>query len=559
MNKHLIFLLIISAIFTTTAYATQTPCASQVFANALAQSASNVRESDSEEIIQQWIYAAFTDKTILEQVLTCPELSAITDEDTIKFDTVYYTFPMGREIVVNYETQPKILKQRISLANKHSLPPSDPSARIGVAGDDTIWTSTDPAWYAIMVVEHGALNNFVGPDKNNTISLQYIIDNIDSFYPNAALNGGRCTSRSAFAEDYCAINKAVHNTVDTKGDTNDYYVAGDINLEWIGYAEIALDVVITVATMGGGVILTGVTKSARASRALKGMSTNLKALKKLDTVQDYIKQTAKITKLNDEIKTLDKIKDAAKIDVKTKELAKLTDGLKNLEKLDDVKKYKETAETFTELNKYRKALKGIKAIKQRGNVIARGVKVAKSTKAAMNGSKLINKGAKLGRASKLSTQVKDWLFHSTMKHAGRLGKMETLGGAIYGGLKFAGGLAYDFTETSTGEFTNDIEFRPLLLLSADDLEGDQADKINYGMWLMWFGDSNNIADDDAAYLQAMDFATKFHEDLMEEQNDSNSPCNVDIYVVKPILKNPGSDNPELYYLIMNDQPWSTAN
>jgi hypothetical protein len=289
------------------------------------------------------------------------------------------------------------------------------------------------------------------------------------------------------------------------------------------------------------------------------MSTNLKALKKLDTVQDYIKQTAKITKLNDEIKTLDKIKDAAKIDVKTKELAKLTDGLKNLEKLDDVKKYKETAETFTELNKYRKALKGIKAIKQRGNVIARGVKVAKSTKAAMNGSKLINKGAKLGRASKLSTQVKDWLFHSTMKHAGRLGKMETLGGAIYGGLKFAGGLAYDFTETSTGEFTNDIEFRPLLLLSADDLEGDQADKINYGMWLMWFGDSNNIADDDAAYLQAMDFATKFHEDLMEEQNDSNSPCNVDIYVVKPILKNPGSDNPELYYLIMNDQPWSTAN
>lgn len=536
-----------------------TSCSSCAFAQQLAATAKTVNETDSEDIIEKWIYAAFTDKAALEKVLTCPEVASVTEDETITFEPVKYTFPLGREVVVNYETQPKILKQRISLANKRDLPPSDPSARVGELGDDAIWTNTDPAWYAIMVVENGALREFAGSDKNNTISLQYILDNIDNMYPNAFTNGGRCTSRSALAEDYCAINRAVRNTVDVKGDTNDYYVAGDINLAWIGYAEIALDVVITVVTMGGGAIVSGAAKSARASRALKGMATNLKALKKLDTVQDYMKHVAKIAKLNDEIKALDKVKDAAKIADKTKELDKLKDGVKNLEKLDDVKKYKETAETFTELNKYRKTLKGFKAIKQRGNVIARGVKIAKSGKAAMGGTKLIDKGAKLGRASKMSARVNDWLFHSTMKHAARLGKMETIGGAIYGGLQFIGGLAYDFTETSTGDFTNDIEFKPLLLLSADDLEGGQADKINYGMWLMWAGDSTSPADDDAAYLQAMDFAAKFHEDLMEEQNDSNSPCNVDIYVVKPIIKNPGSDNPELYYLIMNDEPWTTAN
>ena len=550
MNKHLIFLSIISAIFTTTAYATQTPCASQVFANALAQSASNVRESDSEEVIQQWIYSVFTDKNTISNVLACPEIASVADNETIAFTPVQYIFPMGREVVVKYETQPKILKQRLSLANKRELPESDPNPRIGTPDDNTIWTYTDPAWYAIMVIESGALSNFVGPNKNNTISLKYINDNIDSLYPQ---NSG-CTTKHAFARDSKPINQAVKQTVNIENDSNDYYVAGDANLAWIGYTEIALDVAITVATMGGGMVLTGITKSARASRALKGLSSTLGGLRKLDTVQDYIKQSARIAQLTDDIAKLD---DAAKIAEKTAELDKLKDSIKTLEQADDVKKYKEAAETFSDLNKYRKTLKGIKAIKQRGNVIARGVKVAKSAKAAMGGNKLITKGAKLGRASKLSTRVGDMLFQSTMANLGRLGKMETIGGAIYGGIQFVGGMMYDFTETSTGDFTNDIEFKPLLLLSADDLQGEQADKINYGMWLMWMGDSTNPADDDAAYLQAMDFAAKFHEDLMDVQNDKNTPCNVDIYVAKPILKNPGTADSEIYYLIMNDVPWTT--
>lgn len=529
---------------------TQTPCASQVFANALAQSASNVRESDSEEVIQQWIYSVFTDKNTISNVLACPEIASVADNETIAFTPVQYIFPMGREVVVKYETQPQILKQRLSLANKRELPESDPNPRIGAPDDNTIWTYTDPAWYAIMVVESGALSNFVGPNKNNTISLKYINDNIDSLYPQ---NSG-CTTKHAFARDSKPINQAVKQTVNIENDSNDYYVAGDANLAWVGYTEIALDVVITVATMGGGMVLTGITKSARASRALKGLSSTLGRLRKLDTVQDYIKQSARIAQLTDDIAKLD---DAAKIAEKTAELDKLKDSIKTLEQADDVKKYKEAAETFSDLNKYRKTLKGIKAIKQRGNVIARGAKVAKSAKAAMGGNKLITKGAKLGRASKLSTRVGDMLFQSTMANLGRLGKMETIGGAIYGGIQFVGGMMYDFTETSTGDFTNDIEFKPLLLLSADDLQGEQADKINYGMWLMWMGDSTNPADDDAAYLQAMDFAAKFHEDLMDVQNDKNTPCNIDIYVAKPILKNPGTADSEIYYLIMNDVPWTT--
>ena len=76
---------------------------------------------------------------------------------------------------------------------------------------------------------------------------------------------------------------------------------------------------------------------------------------------------------------------------------------------------------------------------------------------------------------------------------------------------------------------------------------------------MWAGDSTNPADDDAAYLQSFDFADKFHEDLLRTMEEKkNHACNVDIYVVHPVVRNPDTDNPELYYLIMNDQPWSTA-
>ncbi len=530
-----------------------TTCATRAFADGLSATANTVSDTDHETVIREWIYKTFSDKSILNTVLACPEIANAADTETIKFLPIEYTFPGGRKITVNYETQPKILRQRIMLSNKRDLPTADPNPKVGGHGDDTVWTNTDPAWYAIMVVEHGALDKFVGPDKNNTIGLEYIRDNIDDLYP----SGYNCTSKSALAEDWCAINQAVTQTVQLKEttgekDTNDYYVAGDVNLQWISYLEIALDVVITVVTMGGGTVITGITKSVRASSALKGLSTSLRSLSQLDNVRDYIKTTTNIANLTDEISKLDKVADAAKIADKTKELDALKDAAKTLEQADDVKKYRDAANTFAELNKYRRGLRALRAA-QRGNIIAR---LARASKAALSGNKLITKAAKLTRTGTRSSKIRDWLFHSTLQNVGALGKMEATGGLIYGGLRFIGQM-YDWTETSTGDFTSNVEFAPLLLLSADDLQG-QENVINHGMWLLWAGDSVSAADDDAAFLQAMDFAAKFHQDLTEIQDDTNSPCNVDIYVVRPILRNPGTDNVAIYYLVMNDEPWTTS-
>ncbi len=532
--------------------ADSTRCATAAFANGLAASVDTVSEDDDETAIQTWIYTTFADGDVLRRVLACPELKNVADDESIKFLPIEYTFPGGRRIVVNYETQPKILKQRLRLAERKGLPGTDnnPSPRIGALDDLSVWTNTDPAWYGILVVQEGALDEFVGDGKNNTISLEYIEENIDKLYP----QGYSCTSKSALASDDDVVNRAVTKTVGVKDDSNDYYVAGDVNLQWISYLEIALDVVITVATFGVGTVVVGATNAARASRALKGLAKSLRALTQMDKVKDYISVSQKYTKAVAELKKIDKAKDASKYASKSDEVAKLKKQMDQMEAADkNVKQYKQASASFAELNKYRHALRGIK-IAQRGNVAARAWRAGK---AAWSGGKMLKRGMKLGRSSKVSGRIKDWLYVSTMKNIGALGKMEAAGGLIYGVAKFAGEM-YDWTETSTGEFTNDVQFKPLLLLSADDLQG-QENVVNHGMWLMWLGDSISAADDDAAYLQAMDFAEKFHQDLTEvQESDGKKTCNIDIYIVRPVLRNPGTDDVKMYYLIMNDTPWTTS-
>ena len=174
----------------------------------------------------------------------------------------------------------------------------------------------------------------------------------------------------------------------------------------------------------------------------------------------------------------------------------------------------------------------------------------------------MRKAGKVARAgmSTRSAKMGHWLFDTTLKHGARLARFERDTGLIYGAVSFLGDM-YDQTSSTSKEFSNGIEFKPLCLLSADDLAG-QENVVNYGMWLMWVGNSTDPADDDAAYLQAMDFASKFYYRLDEYQDEHGADCNVDIYVVRPIIRldETNVDNPkgELFYLFMNEIPWSTA-
>ena len=525
-----------------------TECATAVFADALANNSAAVSETDEDIVIRQWIYQTFANPDVLRAVMQCPEFANAADDETITLQPIKYVFPGGREIVINYETQPKILAQRITLGEKNELADLNPNPRIDPT-DGTVWTNTDPAWYAIMVVESGTLDEFVGPGKNNTVSMRYINDNIDRLFP----HGNQCTSKSALAGDRRMINVATRETVGIDNDTNDYYVAGDVSLQWISYLEIGLDVAITVLTMGGGTVILGATKSARASRALHGLTNTIKTLRTTDSVRDYVRISQQYTRVAEQLRNIDRVADAAQYERLAAQADDLARTMRTLEQTDDnVRQYRNATNAFTSLNQYRRTLRSLRT-PQRGNIIARAWR---AIRAANTGGKTIRNAEKIARSSTLSGQIRDWLFQSTLTNAGALARLERTGGFIYGALRFFGGM-YDWTETSTGEFTSGIDFKPLTLLSADDLQG-QENVINHGMWLMWAGNAYSAADDDAAYLQAMDFANKFHFNLDKIQTEQNNhACNVDIFVVRPIIHNPGTDNAELYYLIMNDTPWTT--
>ncbi len=631
MIKHILFFLLFpltafaaGGIDTTTELlnittATNTECATAEFNNALIENSYMVNENDDRDTVRDWIYDILQSPEVLGAVLSCPEI-ADAEENTTLFMPIKYTFPNGRTVEINYETQPKVLEQRFMLSTKTELPTDDPNPAVSSTDEHATWVNTEPAWYGIMVVQSGALREFVGPNKNNTVSMKWVEDNIDNLYPRNM--DGWCSTKTGIGAK--TNNAMVHDVIRERtaamdNDKNNYYIAGDRNLKWISAAEIVVDIVLSVVSYGGFAVASGAAKGARAARTASKLGKTMKTLTKLDSVKDYIKASAQMHKAMRNTERAEKFaksfKNVAKLEERLNKAAKgskkysriekqldaarklhIEDAkkfdragefknVKDLDKIDDIKKANakeietiqenmakmakndknvaEFAKEFDALKdvmKYSKELKTFKTART-GNIFHRTWQGAKnlraSAKAARTGTKTLDRAEKVARQASKSGRVRDWLFHSTMRNASRVARL----GADLAALNFVIGLVggfYDWADTDTDEFTNGISMKPFLLLSADSIEG-QDNVVNYGMWLMWAGDSTNATDDDTAYLQAMDFAQKFYQDLTEMQDETGRhACDVDIYVVRPIIRNPDTDFQELYWLVMNDEPWSTA-
>jgi hypothetical protein len=676
-----------------------TECASEIFSKALYEHSEEINYDSDEDMVRVWAKSKMSEPDVLEKVLQCPELANAGPETTIVFTPIVYEFKEDGEVVrsitINYSTQKKVLEQKLILARKPSLPNGDANPNLLDPNTGGKYLNTEPAWYAIMVVQHDSLKDFVGPGKNNTLSMSYIDEHIDEIYP----IGYHCTSKSAIALDSDTINKVVRKVVALEDDdSNDYYVAGDVDLEWIMYAEIVADIIITIATAGGGAVLSGSLKGMRATKTGIRLSKNMNKLKKFANVEKYINATSQIDNIENyqrilknlnkargqkaakyekelkntfEIikradpniteamlrdpdraadilknlnKTVDEVKDVSKelkdkkqlmkearkaadplsvkdYDKKLKELGTLRDAqekgttisrIKNPEKrakamekyqqqqkrideleqilkdyehsssLGDYPKYRKEVDNLQSVDDYLKQAEqlnnilkyhnGLNALRrpQTGNMLTRNLKKIipsiKTFKALRTGARTMSKAGRIARGgmSSRSMRVLEWLTDQTLKHGSRLGRFESKLGQIYGAttvLKIVGDL-YDYTSATSKEFTNGITFKPLCLLSADDIEG-QDNVVNYGMWLMWTGNAATQADDDAAFLQAMDFASKFYFQLDEYQDTHTPQCNVDIYVVRPIIRldetNLEDPDGELFYLFMNDIPWTTAD
>ena len=701
-----------------------TKCAAIAFRQALANNANMIKvpdEADTTEI-DVWAQFSFAQPETLRAVLNCPEIKQFDDDDTIIFDTVSYTFSNGRTIQINYETQKKVLKQKLLLADKKQGPVEVNPDIAHDAAIGNVWINVDPAWYAIMVAEHNSLKDFVGPDKNNILSADYIEQNITQFYPkdHSGSTQADCTSRSAYAGDTDMINRAVTITVggvppksaqerklltpeekqqQKLAKKNDYYVMGEANLNWVAASEITADVVLTIVTGGGYAAVKGGVQALRATRIFKQSAKALNTLKKSKDVARFIKTDRQMGILGLAIKNLDNIENITKLEHETtqsisklehtlevlksqkasgKEIAAIEKELETAKKqAEAIKKAKKTAKKIrkykqkiedgqkelndsqkknlqdytnqinkkqnklategnkltkkernqlkkdiktlskkkkdiekktmlsaeekqaiqneietltkeysgnlddikgmynTELNALRET-KDVKSFEEvvkaqreaahtayllrqgkiafqahRGLLPMRAYKAFKSLRTGLKSGKNLDKAAKVVRAntSGLSARINDWLFHNTVKNLPPVAKIPVALQLLNMTAKTIGDM-YDVTQISTDKFTNGVDMKPYLLLGADNMEGYE-DVVNEGMWLFWAGSSTSAADDDAAFLEAMSFAERFHQDLVEVQDQSNiMACDVDIYVVRPIIRNPGThpmDNKRIQY------------
>ncbi len=315
--------------------ANDTPCAREIYERALSDTANMIENPDdaATDAIDTWAHYAFNQETVIQAVLDCPEIKKITDEnEAIIFETVSYTFPQnGRMIEINYETTKKILQQKLLLAQKHDLTPGDINPDIvDDASNGVLWVNVDPAWYAILVAEHGSLDEYVQPNRTNVLSLKFIENNVGKFYPrdhNTWPAKANCTSKTAWALDSDMINRATTRTVgggspkytpstDAEKEqadvakSNDYYVLGDGNLSWVMYGEIAIDVIVSVISWGGYAVVKGVLTAARGARAFAKATKAMKALKSSRSVARWFKASNTANDIAHAIKTIDKIEDS---------------------------------------------------------------------------------------------------------------------------------------------------------------------------------------------------------------------------------------------------------
>lgn len=327
-----------------------TNCATQLFKEALQEDSDEITDNMPENEARVWAQETMLDPSVLIELVDCPEVADKDDLYVINFDPIEFVFPNSdRTLTINYSTQPKILKDKLLLDGKKSIPDGNPNPDIQDESNGAIFMNSEPAWYGILVVQHDSLSQFVGSNKNNVVAVDYIIDNIDDIYP----KGYMCTSKSAIATDEDTINRVVRKVVDLEAvgedDSNDYYVMGDKNLEWIMYAEIVADVVITVVTFGGGAIVSGLAKGARAARVAMKLAKNANKLKKFKNVEKFASISSKIFTTSQKAEKAEKTIKYAK---------KYEEAVKNMEKFRNTNP-KKFAKYEKKANKYLKKSKKI--------------------------------------------------------------------------------------------------------------------------------------------------------------------------------------------------------
>ena len=391
-------------------------------------------------------------------------------------------------------------------------------------------------WFGILVVKKGSLDDYYTKDKP-LISSTYMKEHKDKFFPanSDRLLGLRkgCTHGNHTAHDKDVINQAAHITMDEQDSFfkgNDYYVYDGEDVYW-GTAVLVGEIALALITFGVSAEVEGGLTGAKVSKDVLDVGKAVKSVeiaKNTKKVQDAAKAASAITRTSS---AADKAAAIAKLEQA---------GIKVTNKVG-----------YAQLNKI-------------GQILSAANQNTGWVSALVRGSKwrmLKNGAKKIGPTTK-----------QIFTRGASFGRTLAIGALAYGGVKAAdsfsnkahnlfvsflkaNGYSSSSTTITDDPRFKDIKFNSFGLLSADDIEGHEND-VSHGTWLQFdtvgeidSGDENTPGDAEA---EATRFAQEFAEDV-RKINKETPLCDIDIFVVRPVIGDPfNQGKKDVYYILYTD-------
>lgn len=391
-------------------------------------------------------------------------------------------------------------------------------------------------WYGILVVKKGSLDD-VYKSKTPFISPSYMKQHKDKYFP---ANSGRalgltkgCTHGNHMANDNDVINRAAHKTMDEpesffKG--NDYYVYDGEDVYWgtvVAVGEIALMLV----TLGA---------SAEVEAGLTGAKT----------AKD-IKDIGAVVKSVDVVRNTKKVQDAAKAARGLTRASTAADKRAVIAQLKAAGIEVSNRAGYLQLNKIGQILGAANQNTGWVSALVRGNKWRMLKNGAKNigptTQKIFGPGATLGRSLGVAALT-----------AGGVAAANSLSESahnLFVAFLKANGYSTSSMSISDDPKYKDLKFNSFGLLSADDIE-DHENDISHGTWIQFdkIGEVNSgsaTAPGDAE-KEAAAFAEAFASDV-REFNRETPLCDIDVYVVQPVVGDPlKKGKKDIYYLLYTD-------
>ncbi len=413
-------------------------------------------------------------------------------------------------------------------------------------------------FYGILVVQSGSLDEVL-QQEDPVISSNFLAANKHHYFPHNSdsfLGGalGKCTHGAHTAHDKDIVNMAAHiaqNEKDSWWSGNDYYVFDGSEMYW-GVATITMDIALTVATFGASAAAQGALKGAQAAQAAKAISSGTKATDMSNDIRRALRVRG--TTIDDVAKNFKLTTEQVKVLASTNSVDKIKDSLNTA---------KASAPDWKEILTLKPKLGRFFGTSKLNPTVASTRYANASTDAIQLSQKAMNR------------------WQKTLNKT--LGTLSTITPAATASAPWIVGFfndMYDVSFANTDIYTDGAEFNSFGLLSADDLNndyinpdgtsqiagytgGDLTNIASHGMWLKWDGSATDAEADVDAMIDALEFAEKFGlamNNVNSREHNEGRPadrlCDVDVFIVRSLMKKNDNGKNEVYYLIMNDTPLS---